>query len=178
MKSILITNFTKYDLRAVEAFIQKHNFIGASAVIDPEAFTDDVLKMVTRYSLNIILPVQCTESGYHSIQEIANRNIGFVERITSVPPSKLSFLRESTDTNGSASIITIALNYPHNNVMVIKSTESDFSAYFNERDNVQEYINAVNPDIRIDWVGDLGRRYEIIDYGVLKNIGIIDSMSM
>lgn len=178
MKPILITNFTKYDLLAVEAFIQKYNFIGVYAVIEADAFTDDVVKMVTRYALNVIIPVQCTEKGMQSIQAIDKRNAGFAERITSVSASKLTFLRESTNENESSSIITLALNYPNNDVIVINSTTSTYSSYFDERETVQKYANAVGGEMRIDWLHDLARNFEVINYGVLKNIGIIDSMSM
>lgn len=172
MKSPLIHNFTKHDARLFGEFLRKNKLFNAHILIEGDKLTPDVAKLVNRFSLNMIIPIDCMEVGHQSVAAIEKRNPGFTELLNSLPPSKAELLFTTKMGCNPSSLLSIALSYPNNDIIVRRDPEA-MCSFFDVQGVVQAFSAADTPIENVEWAYDLGRNYTPIDYGMLKELGLV-----
>lgn len=182
MKPVLLCNITKYNLREVEALINQKNLFAATAVVDAEAFTDELERFLNRYAINVIIPLTGTDSGHGSLSDVETRNPGLEVRINSWPRHKLAILfntdsvtatEDLTDRTGA--LLALALSFPDNRVLALRGA-SQHDAYFPLRDRVWQYGQLPEDPIEapnIEFETSMTNRFNILDYQFMKEIGLI-----
>lgn len=172
MKSPLIHNFTKSDSRIFGEFLRKYKMFNAHILLDGDKLTPEIAKLITRYSLNVMIPLECTEVGHQSIKAIEKRNPGFEALLASLPPSKVDILfTTKMDTNPN-SLIVLALNYPHHDILVRRHPEN-VCAFFDVQSVVNVFSEKDTTVANLDWIYDLSRNFTPVDYGALKELGLV-----
>lgn len=178
-KDILLTGFSRFDLEQVEELILKHKLQNIWAEMPADGIDANTIKLVIRYGLNLLIPVDCVELGHNSIEKILLRNPNFDKLIEGIPRGKVSFVRTckrpNNDNPPGDSVIALARSYP-NKIYNVRST-SDFCTYYNEIDVINEYQNRFDDpeyDIsNIEFVPSMESLFDVLNYDMLRKIGII-----
>lgn len=175
IKDILISNFTRFDFESVKSLIVKKKLFGVSIKVPADAMSDDVVKLAVQYGLSVYLPIDCIEKGRNSIAEILKRNPDFLTQLESIGAGMVYFLRESKRESGASSFITLAHNYPYR-VVVLRSAQGVCS-FYEDLDLYEQYINSIESadDLpnSVQFLASIEKDFDVIDYSVLRNIGII-----
>lgn len=178
MKDIVLTNFTRFDLKAIEELIVKYKLHNIWVQMPADGIDENTVRLINRYSLNLIIPVDCVEKGHNSIQNILERNPKFLEYVEQLPKGKVSFLRVSKNmVDGSSSIIAIARSFPENIVYNVRNVEGHCT-YHEDMAVVEAYQREYEhqPELAVTnlrFMLSLQERFDVIDYSLLKTIGII-----
>lgn len=172
MKSPLIHNFTKHDARLFGEFLRKNKMFNAHVLLDGDKLTADVAKLINRYSLNILLPLECIEVGHQSIAAIEKRNPGFTELLATLPASKVEILYTTKMNCNPSSLLSLALSYPNHAIIVRRDPEA-MCSFYDVQGVIQAFSQADTPITNVEWAYDLSRNYAPIDYGMLKELGLV-----
>lgn len=172
MKSLLLQNFTKYDSRKVEAFLQHYKLFNIHAIVPADDFNDHWLRLMNRYALNVVLPVECVEKGHNSVAEIEKRNPGFEARILAAPASKLTLMRQSTNERGSDSLVALCLSFPDVPVWMVRNPEGACH-YFDDMMFMQAFQENDQPLPNLVYRLDLRIDFELMSYDMLTKVGFV-----
>lgn len=172
MKSLLLQNFTKYDSRKIEAFLQHYKLFNIHAIVPPDDFNDQWLRLMNRYAINVVLPIQCVENGHDSIVEIEKRNPGFEARIQAAPASKLNILRTSTLERGSDSLVALALSFPEVPVWMVRNPEGPCQ-YYDDMMFMRAFQENDAPLENLQYRLDLRADFELVSYEMLTKVGFV-----
>lgn len=177
MKSLLIHNFTRLDTTLLDAFLTKHKLFDVTLLCKAENYTETVKKLVVRHSLNVLVELDCVEEGHNSLANAELRNTGLEERMLATVPSKLSILYRSKHGKAVGSLIALGQSFPRNKIKVVRR-EQEQCNYFELWDHVKIFNeDGETPDenkVRnLVWQYDLARDYQFLDYGLLKDIGLV-----
>ena len=172
MKSLLLQDFTKYDNRKIEAFLHHHKLFNIHAIVEPDAFTDQWLKLINRFAINVIIPIHCVEEGHNGLVEIEKRNPGFEQRLLNAPASKVNILRQSTLESGSRSIIALALSFPLVPIWVTRDPEQPCQ-YYDDQRVVSVFSEQDTPLPNVVWRFDLRSDFYSVSYDTLLKAGMV-----
>lgn len=172
MKSILITNISKYSLGTLAEFIESVGLFNVTVLVEPEHFTSAFEKFVNRYSLNVIVPIDCVEEGHNSVQAVEARNPGFEARVMAYPTNKIKLLRYAKRTPGYKSVIALAMSFPKVEVVIARGALLD-SSFNNDVDFIvaDEQQNGKPGVITI--TNDPFENYSVIDLEMLVKLKIV-----
>lgn len=181
MKPVLLCNITKYNLLEVEALINKYKLLAASVLVDPEAFTPDLEKLLMRYSINVFLPLTSSDGGAGSILDVESRNPGFEERVNAWPKHKLTVVFNTDSPTDKADIqqqtsalLSVAMSFPSNRVIALRG-DSQHELHY----QIREYLYALGqaqPELTVENVEfetSLRNHYNILDLQFLKEVGVL-----
>ncbi|ANZ49530.1 hypothetical protein WELLINGTON_177 [Erwinia phage Wellington] len=172
MKSLLLQNFTKYDSRKIEAFLQHYKLFNIHAIVPADDFNDHWLRLINRFALNVVLPIQCVENGHDSLAEIEKRNPGFEARILAAPASKVNILRTGTIDRGGDSLVALCLSFPDVPVWMVRNPESACH-YFDDMMFMQAFQENDQPLPNLQYRLDLRIDFEIMSYDMLTKVGFV-----
>lgn len=174
-KPILITNATRHNLFQVEAFIQRAKLFGSYIIIPADDFTDDILRLTTRYNLTVLVPVTCTDEGPDSVAGVEARNPGFEERLTKHPVNKLVVLHPTSGYDSTMpQLVSLAASFPKHRVIALQDGELQYGfhntqvEFGNLVENAEEF-----KELKVEFVSSLSNLFDVIDYQLLTNIGVI-----
>jgi len=175
MKAFLIHNFTKRSHHLVAAFLHKHGLYNAHALVAPDAFTDDVVKLCIRFGLNVILTLDGVEEHHNSVVEVEKRNPGFEARVTDFPRHKIEILRRSTRNLDTENLIGLALSWPELRVRAVRSHEA-YDAFGEEMHLTRAYMEQ-NQDhaeqMNIVWGQDIYTDFQLFDFDLAMDLGLV-----
>lgn len=179
-KKILLTGFNRFEIPQIEELIRKHKLQNIYAEVPADGIDESVIKMVIRYGLNLVVPVECVERGHNSIASILLRNPKFEELIEEIPRGKVNFLRRSKremrEDEVGQSIIALGLSYKH---AIWNARGSDeYCSYHQEMETVRIYKERYAEDeehdiTNVEFITSLESQFDIINYGLLRSMGII-----
>lgn len=175
MKSLLIHNFTRHNLHLVDAFMRKHKLYNIHAIVPGEDFNDDIIKLLNRYSLNVIIPLRCVEEGHNSVLAVEQRNPGFEERVKAYPKHKLQIMRRANEQSSAVSIIGLALNFPGTPIRAMRGTHLT-DAFYHEYEVANKTLEDMGDEAQgatIVWGEELENDFQFIDFGLLQTLGIV-----
>ncbi|QXO09608.1 hypothetical protein pEaSNUABM11_00184 [Erwinia phage pEa_SNUABM_11] len=172
MKSLLLQNFTKYDNRKIEAFLQHYKLFNIHAIVPGDAFNDQWLKLMNRFAINVVVPINCVENGHNSLAEIEKRNPGFEERLLAAPASKLNLLRESNLEPGGQSLVALALSFPNVPVWMIRNPENACQ-YFDDMMFMRAFQENDQALPNLQYRFDLRADFDIVSYDTLTQVGFV-----
>lgn len=177
MKSLLIHNFTRLDTTLLDQFLTKHKLFDVTLLCKAENYTDVVKRLVVRHSLNVLIELDCVEQGHNSLAQAELRNTGLEERMLETPPSKLKVLYRTNHGKAVTSLVAVAQSFPLNKVLIVRNSK-DQCNYFEIWEHVGVFNTAeeITEEQRINnliWQYDLAKDYQFLDYGLLKDIGIV-----
>lgn len=185
MKSLLIHNFTKRNLHLVAAFMQKHGMYNIHAIVEPDAFTDEVRRLCVRFGLNVILPLDGIEKTHNSVEQVEKRNPGFEQRVAEFPRHKIEILRRSTQNLDTDNLIGLAINWAdHENpdaadlvgirVRALRSNHQ-FDSFGEEMHQIfvfQEQNGDLAEKMKFIWGEELSEHFQMVDFGLLMDLGL------
>ncbi|ANZ50081.1 hypothetical protein PARSHIK_172 [Erwinia phage vB_EamM_Parshik] len=174
MKSLLIHNFTRRNVHLVEAFLRKHKLYNIHAIVPGEDFNDDTIRLLNRYGLNVILPLQGVEDDHQSVVEIEKRNPGFEKRVVAFPKHKLQVLRRSTGDADPTNVVGLALNFPGVTVRALRGTHLT-DAFYHEFEVARKTLEEMGDEAeeaKLLWGEELENDFQFIDFGLLVDLGI------
>lgn len=171
MKSLLIQDFTKYDNHRIAAFLQHYKMFNVHVIIPGDAFTDQVLKLVNRFALNVIIPIHCVENGHESVAQIELRNPGFEERLLAAPASKVNILRQSTLEVGGESIVALAMSFPNIPVWMVRNPD-DACCYYDDIGFMRAFCEKDTPLPNLKYRFDLRTDFTVLSYETLEKVGM------
>lgn len=178
MKDIILTNFTRFDINAIEELITKYKLHNIWVMMPADGIDESTVRLINRHSLNLLIPIDCVEKGHNSLQNILERSPKFMEIIAELPKGKLNFVRTSKNMEGgSSSLIAVARSFPENTVYNIRNIEN-FCTYHDDMATVEAYQRQYEHQegmcvSNIRFMLSLQERFDVIDYSLLKTIGII-----
>lgn len=177
MKSLLIHNFTRLDTTLLDAFLSKHKLFDVSLLCKAENYTETVKKLVTRHSLNVMVELDCVEEGHNSLANAELRNTGLEQRILDTPATKMTILYRTKHGKGIGSLVALAQSFPKNKIKIVRHAQEQCN-YFECWDLIGVFNEATEtPDDKkvnnLVWQYDLARDYQFLDYGLLRDIGIV-----
>ena len=176
-KDILLKNFTKFNIADVTALIEKYNLYNIYVIIDADSINEKTASMINRYGLNLLVNVDCVEDGPNSVQNIELRNPVFTETIKAMPKSKVTLYRKSAWGQKAANAIAVALSFPENRYFYVHSDLPN-CAYYQDIITIDAYFATPEAgECKIEYLHTLESRFDIIDYGLLTNIGILGEES-
>ena len=172
MKSILITNISKYNLDTLSEFIESVGLFNVTVLVEPEHFTAAFEKFVNRYSLNVIIPLDCVEEGHNSVAAVEGRNPGFEARVLAYPTNKIKLLRLAKRMPAHRSIIALAMSFPKIEIVVARGPLID-SSFNNDVDFIvaDEQQNG-KPGI-ITVTNDPFENYSVLDLELLVKLNFV-----
>lgn len=175
MKSVLLTNFTKSNVYRLGAFLEKHKLYNVHAVIPAGEFTEQIAALCGRYGLNVFIPLSGIENGHESVMEVVKRNPNFEEVVASYPRNKIEILRRSTDQMDAENLIGLAMNWPRLRVRALRSS-SLYDSFYDEMELALKFMEQDKEAadvMNISWGQHLENDFDVINYGLLENMGII-----
>ncbi|ANZ49005.1 hypothetical protein HOV30_gp156 [Erwinia phage Derbicus] len=177
MQSLMIHNFTRLDTTLLDAFLTKHKLFDVSILCKAENYTDTVKKLVIRHSLNVHIELDCVENGHNSLANAELRNAGLEQRMLDTPPSKLTVLFRAKRNKQVDSLIALAQSFPNNKIKVVRDNK-DQCNYFELWDHIGVFNTAEETPVEsrvsnLVWQYDLAKDYSFLDYGLLKDVGIL-----
>lgn len=178
MKDIILTNFTRFDIKAIEELITKYKLHNIWVMMPADGIDETTVRMINRYSLNLMIPIDCVEKGHNSLENILERSPKFLEFIAELPQGKVSFIRTSKNTaEGGSSVIAVARSFPNNVLYNIRNPEG-FCTYHEDLSTVEAYQRQYEHQeglcvANARFMFSLQERFDVIDYSLLKTIGII-----
>ena len=165
----------------MEALINKYKLLAASVLVDPEAFTPDLEKLLMRYSINVLLPLTSSDVGAGSILDVESRNPGFEERVNAWPKHKLTIVfntdnpSDIADVQGQTSaLLSVALSFPDNRVIALRG-DSKHELHFQIREFMGQ-LSQSDPTLageNVEFETSLRNNYNILDLQFLKEVGIL-----
>ncbi|ECG1798579.1 hypothetical protein D6R99_07740 [Salmonella enterica subsp. enterica] len=177
MLSLMIHNFTRLDTTLLDQFLSKHKLFDVTLLCKAENYTDTVKNLVIRHSLNVHIELNCVELGHDSLANAELRNSGLEERMLATPPSKLTVLFRAKHGKTVDSLIALAQSFPQNKIKIVRNDKDQCNYY-----ELWEHVGVFNtaPETPEDkkvnnlvWQFDLAKDYQFLDYGLLKDIGIV-----
>lgn len=176
MKSILITNVSKFDLDSLGQFIEDHGLFNVSVLLEPEHFTATIEQFLARYSLNVVIPLECVEEGHNSLAAVEARNPGIEQRILAYPPHKIKIIRYARRNPGYKSVIALAMTFPKVEVVMARGDLVD--SYHNQDSDMVFADEAANGKAgRIVVTNNPFQDYQMIDLGLLFKLKIVKEKS-
>lgn len=165
----------------VEALINKYKLLAATVLVDPDAFTPELEKLLVRYCINVIIPLTSSDGGHGSVIDVESRNPGFEERLCAWPPHKVTILFDTDSPSANydvqqhaSALLSLALSFPKNQIVALRGTTShDCSGH------IREYLwqlaqhDASFAVDNIDFETSLRNRFNILDIQFLKDIGVL-----
>lgn len=174
-KPILITNATRHNLFQVEAFIQRAKLFGAYIVIPADDFTDEILRLTTRYNLTVMVAVSCTDEGPDSIVGVEARNPGFERRLAAHPANKLVIVHPTHEFDSTMpQYISLVASFPKHRVVALQAGEVQIGFHNTQAvfaglvQNSEEF-----KELKGEFVSSLSNLFDVVDYQLLTNIGVI-----
>lgn len=165
----------------MEALINKYKLLAASVLVDPEAFTPDLEKLLMRYSINVFLPLASSDGGAGSVLDVESRNPGFEERVNAWPKHKLTIVfntdspSDRADIQGqSSALLSVAMSFPKNRVIALRG-ESAHELHFQIREHLWQLAqhDASFAVDNVDFETSLRNHFNILDIQFLKEVGVL-----
>lgn len=165
----------------MEALINKYKLLAASVLVDPEAFTPELEKLLNRYSINVLLPLTSSDGGFGSVADVESRNPGFEERLLAWPKHKLTFIFNTDSPNDFAAVegqasalLSVALSFPNNAVVALRGDNAN-SLHYQIQEHL-ELLGKADPTLlaeNVEFEVSLRNRYSTLDLQILKEVGIL-----
>lgn len=175
MKSLLIHNFTRHSVHLVDAFLRQRKLYNVHAIVPGEDFNDDIQKLLIRYGLNVIIPLDSVDEGHNSVVEIEKRNPGFEERVNAFPKHKLQILRRSSENYDGVAVAGLALNFLGIRIRANRGMHLT-DAFYREYEITNKTFEEMGDEAMnalVVWGEELENDFQFIDFGVLTELGIV-----
>ncbi|QVW55313.1 hypothetical protein pEaSNUABM29_00273 [Erwinia phage pEa_SNUABM_29] len=165
-------------MHLVDRFLRKKKLFNVHAIVSGEDFTDEIHSLLIKYGLNVIIPVNCVEKGHESVAEIEKRNPGFEARVLAYPRHKIELLRRSDMEGSPESIIALGMSFPRLRIRNLRNT-TPVDSYYAERQIFEEHLlpqleQEEQHDISVLWGDDLDQSFQMLDFGLLFELGLIE----
>jgi len=172
MKNLLIQDFTKFDSRKIEAFLQHHKLFNVHAIVPADAFTDQWLKLMNRFAINVVVPLDGVDDTHNGLFESEKRNPGLEARLLAAPASKLNILFQSSLEPGHGKAVALALSFPEVPVWMVRNPEGPCQ-YFDDMQLVRAFDANDAPLPNVQYRLDLRADFYPVSYETLTKSGIV-----